>query len=121
MAAVKGKIDAALMLLDDLQLDESDFSTDRYSAISAVKEELTGAKEMIDCRLDLIEKVDVSSVGWSAAAFYEKTNGLLLKPDSAKLWGEAEKSAREIKKKDKAPFRPEPGNPGRYQYRSSRG
>ena len=121
MAAIKGKIDAALMLLDDLQLDESDFSTDRYTAISAVKDELTGAKEIIDCRLDLIEKVDGSAVGWSAAAFYEKTNGLVLKPESGKLWGEAEKSAREVKKKEKVPFRPEPGNSGKYQYRSSRG
>ena len=121
MAAIKGRVDAALMLLDDLQLDEDDSSTDRYTAISGVKDELSTAKEMLDCRLDLIEKVDCSTVGWSAAAFYEKTNGLVLKPDSAKLWIEAEKAAQ-AKKKEK-PFRFEPGRaPGKPNYqRSTRG
>ena len=121
MAAIKGRVDAAFMLLDDLQLDEEDSSTDRYAAIAGVKEELSTAKDMLDCRLDLIEKVDSSTVGWSAAAFYEKTNGLVLKPDSGKLWIEAEKAAQ-AKKKEK-PFRFEPGRaPGKSVYqRSSRG
>ena len=121
MAAIKGRVDAALMLLEDLQLDEEDSSTARYSAISGVKDELTTAKEMLDCRLDLIEKVDSSTVGWSAAAFYEKTNGLVLKPDSSKLWIDAEKAAQ-AKKKEK-PFRYEPGRaPGKSIFqRSSRG
>ena len=104
------------MLLDDLQLDEADSSTERYGQISAVKDEFLGAKEMLDCRLDLIEKVDKSPVGWAAAAFYEKTNGLSLKSDSAKLWVEAEKSAREAKKKDSLPFRGPPVQSGKYQY-----
>ena len=118
MAAVKSKIDAGLLLLDDLQLDEDDASTPRYAALSGIKDELMEAKELMDCRLDLIEKVDASSAGWSAAAFYEKTNGLKLKSDSAKLWGEAEKSARDAKKKDKQPFRFSPTSVGRYQYQT---
>ena len=118
MAAIKARIDAALMSLDDLQLDESDGSTDRYAAISGVKDELTTAREMMECRLDLIEKVDASTVGWSAAAFYEKMNGLELKSESAKLWVEAEKSAQ-AKKKEKMPFRSEPGRGGRYPYQQS--
>ena len=124
MAAIKARIDAGLLLLDDLQLDESDSSTDRYAALSGIKDELTAAKDMTECRLDLIEKVDCSSVGWTAAAFYEKTNGLKLKPDSAKLWAEAEKSAHEARKKtDKQPFRYGPGQSGKYSsyQRSSRG
>ena len=122
MAAIKSRIDAGLLLLDDLQLDEEDSSTDRYAALSGIKEELTAARDITDWRLDLIEKVDSSSVGWSAAAFYEKTNGLKLKADSAKLWAEAEKSAREVKKKafsEKAPFRYGPAQSGKYQYQSS--
>ena len=109
------------MMLEDLQLDEDDSSTVRYAAIGNVKEELSTAKDMLDCRLDLIEKVDCSTVGWSAAAFYEKTNGLVLKPDSAKLWIDAEKAAQ-TKKKEK-PFRFEPGRaPGKLSFsRSSRG
>ena len=125
MAAIKARIDAGLLLLDDLQLDESDSTTDRYAALSGVKDELLAAKDMTECRLDLIEKVDCSSVGWTAAAFYEKTNGLKLKADSAKLWAEAEKSAHEARKKttDKAPFRYGPGQSGKYSsfQRSSRG
>ena len=77
MAAVKARIDAGLMLLDDLQLDESDSSTPRYAAISSVKDELTAAKDILDCRLDLIEKVDSSAVGWTAAAFRARQNFLL--------------------------------------------
>ena len=118
MAAIKSRIDAGLLLLDDIQLDEEDSSTDRYAALSEVKEELMAAKEMTECRLDLIEKVDASAVGWSAAAFYEKTNGLKMKADSEKLWAEAEKSAREAKKKsfpEKTPFRYGPVQSGRYQ------
>ena len=61
------------------------------------------AKEMVECRFDLIEKVDGSTVGWSVTAFYEKTNGLVLKPESEKLWVEAEKSAQS-KEKETAPF-----------------
>ena len=41
---------------------------------------------------------------------------------SAKLWAEAEKSAREVKKKafsEKAPFRYGPAQSGKYQYQSS--
>ena len=106
------------MRLDDMQLEEEDTSTERFEALSSVKEELTTAKDIMECRLDLIEKVDGSSVGWVAASFYEKSNGLVLKSDSAKNWTEAEKSAREIKRKaeDKRPFRPGPGQPGKvYQ------
>ena len=103
------------MLLDDLQLEEADSATERYNALSSIKEELTGAGDIIDCRLDLIEKVNGSSVGWPAAAFYEKTNGLVLTAESGKHWANAEKSAREAKKKpDKMPFRSGPGSSGKY-------
>ena len=85
MAAIKAKIDVGLLLFDVIQLDEEDSSTDCYAALSEVKKELMGAKEMTECRLDLIEKVDASSVGWNVAAFYEKMSGLELKPDSSKL------------------------------------
>ena len=59
----------------------------------------------------MIAKVDSSKVGWSAAVHYEKSNGLLLKSDSGKLWEEAEKKVLESKKaaakeaKEKTPFR----------------
>ena len=117
MAAIKARIDAGLLLLDDMQLGEEDSSTERYAALSEVKDELTAARDITEWRLDLIEKVDASAVGWSAAAFYEKSNGLRMKADSAKLWAEAEKSAREVKKKvfpEKAPFRYGPAQSGRY-------
>lgn len=120
MAAVKAKIEAALLLLDDLQLDEDDASSDRYAALAGVKDEMNEAKVLMECRLDLIEKADGSSTGWSAAAFYEKTNGLKMKSDSSKLWAEAEKSAQENKKKEKQPFRYSPTNVGKYQ-RSGQG
>ena len=104
--------------MDDLQLEEPDSSTARYQAITSVKDEFNSAREMLECRLDLIEKVDKSAVGWAAAAFYEKSNGLVIKSDSSKLWAEAEKSARETKKKDtiKTPFRPVPVQSGKYQF-----
>ena len=125
MAAVKAKIEAASLLLEDIQLDEEDPSSTRYQALSSVKEELSEARDIADCRLDLIEKADASSVGWSAAAFYEKSNGLKLKSDSAKLWADAEKAAQavlELKRKDQKPFRLQPTNVGKYQYsRSSQG
>ena len=121
MASVKAKVEAALLLLDDLQLDEEDPSSSRYKAFNSVKDELTEAQELIDCRLDLIEKVDCSTAGWTAAAFYEKSNGLKLKADSSKLWVEAEKAAREVKKKqDPKPFRYAPTGVGKFQ-RSSQG
>ena len=103
------------MLLDDLQLEEEDSSTERYDAIGSIKEELSTARNIIDCRLDLIEKVDGSTVGWAAASFYEKSNGLVLNNDSAKNWTEAEKSAREVKRKaaEKLPFRGGPGQTGK--------
>ena len=116
MAAVKAKIEAGLLLLDDIQLDEEDSSSARYKAIGSVKDELSEAKDLMDCRLDLIEKVDASSAGWSAAAFYEKSNGLKLKSDSSKLWADAEKAARENKKKDPKPFRYGPTSVGKYQF-----
>ena len=117
MSAVKAKLEAGLLLLNDLQLDEEDSSTVRYGALAGIKDELNEARDLIDCRLDLIEKVDVSPAGWSAAAFYEKTNGLKLKDDSPKLWAEAEKSARDTKKKpDKLPFRSGPTSVGKYQF-----
>ena len=122
MAAIKARIDAGLLLLDDLQLDEDDSSTERYAALSEIKDELTAARDITEWRIDLIEKVDASSVGWTAAAFYEKSNGLKMKADSAKLWAEAEKSAREVKKKafpEKAPFRYGPAQSGKYPYQSA--
>ena len=125
LAAVKAKFEAASLLLDDLQLDEDDPLSTRYQALNGVKEELSEARDLLDCRLDLIEKADASSVGWSAAAFYEKSNGLKLKSDSAKLWADAEKAAQaalELKRKDPKPFRSQPTNVGKLQYqRSSQG
>ena len=121
MAAVKAKIEASLLLLDDLQLDEEDASSDRYAALAGIKDEMTEAKELMECRLDLIEKADGSSAGWGAAAHYEKTNGLKLKSESSKLWVEAEKAARDNKKKQPTqPFRYSPTNVGKYQ-RSGQG
>ena len=118
MFAIKVKIDAGFLLLDDIQLDEEHSSTDRYATLSKVKEMLMGAKEMTKCRLDLIEKIDASWAEWSAAASYKKTYGLKLKPDSSKLWAEAEKCAREVKKKtftQKAPFCYGPAQSSQYQ------
>ena len=124
MASVRSKVSAAMMQLDDLQLDEPDSSSPHYKAISDVKSDLQAAADIIDGRLDLIEKVDNSKVGWSAAAIYEKTNGPVTKADSDKIWAEAEKSVGENRKKEKLlPFRAEPVHPGKDQhfYRSSRG
>ena len=67
-------------------------------------------------------------MGWSAAVHYEKSNGLLLKSDSGKLWEEAEKKVIDSKRvaakeaKDKAPFRWGPAGNGRYtSYQKSKG
>ena len=57
MATIKARIDAGLLLLDDLQLDESDSSADWCAALSEVKDELLAAKDMTKCRLDFKEKV----------------------------------------------------------------
>ena len=48
-----------MIQLDDLQLDEPDASSDRYQALSNVKADLRSAVELVDGRLDLIEKVDL--------------------------------------------------------------
>ena len=71
---------------------------------------------MIDCRLDMIEKADSSKVGWSAAVYYEKSNGSVKKENSDKLWVEAEKSVQEAKKDEKTPFRSRPAQAGKNSY-----
>ena len=102
-------------MLDDLQLDEENPDSARYKAISGIKEELKGATDIIDCRLDLIEKADASKVGWSAAPHYEKSKGSVKKDTSDKLWVEAEKAAQEARKTDKqTPFRARPAPAGKY-------
>ena len=117
------KIDAALILLDDMQLDEADASSARYQSISSVKTDLQSALDLVDGRLDLIERVDTSKVGWAAAQVYEKINGPLKKPDSDKNWAEAEKTTAAARRKEgTAPFRDEPGRPGKDSfYDRSRG
>ena len=80
--------------------------------------------EILDFRLDLIEKVDNSKVGWPAAVGYEKMNGLVRKADSDKLWAEAEKAVGDQKRKERPqPFRDAPAQAGKDQCytRSARG
>ena len=93
-----------------MQLEENDSTSPRYAAIDAVKKELAAAIEVMDCRLDMIEKVDSSKIGWAAAVHYEKSNGEVKKADSDKLWAEAEKAVTESRKKDAkfVPFRSGP-------------
>ena len=113
-----------MLQLDDLQLEEPDASTARYGAISGVKGDLKSALEILECRLDLIEKVDNSKIGWPAAVGYEKMNGLVKKSDSDKIWAEAEKAISDQKRKERAqPFRDGPAQAGKDQYysRSARG
>ena len=115
-----------MLLLDEIQLEESDSTSPRYAALDGVKKELTSAIEIMDCRLDLIEKADSSKIGWAAAVHYEKANGLVKKTESDKLWTEAEKSVTEARKKDRlTPFRSGPVSAGRnafqYQQRTARG
>ena len=122
---MKTKINA-MLLLDEIQLEESDSTSPRYAALDGVKKELTSAIEIMDCRLDLIEKADSSKIGWAAAVHYEKANGLVKKTESDKLWTEAEKSVTEARKKDRlTPFRSGPVSAGRnafqYQQRTARG
>ena len=123
LSAIKVKVDAAMILLDDMQLDESDASSPRYQSISSVKADLQSALDLVGGRLDLIERVDASKVGWAAAAVYEKTNGPLKKSASDKIWAEAEKTAAEAKRKERAlPFWDKPGQPGKESfYNKSRG
>ena len=123
LSAIKVKIDAAMILLDDMQLDEADASSLRYQSISSVKTDLQSALDLVDGRLDLIERVDASKVGWAAAQVYEKINGPLKKPDSDKNWAEAEKTTAVARRKEgTAPFRDEPGRPGKDSfYDRSRG
>ena len=113
------------MQLDDLQLDEPDSSSPHYKVISDIKSDLKAATDIIDGRLDLIEKVDASKVGWAAAAVFEKTNGPITKADSEKLWAEAEKSVGENRKKEvrPQPFHGEPAQAGKdhVSFRSQRG
>ena len=118
LAATKAKVDGARVLLDNIQLEEEDTETTRYQAISAVKSLLQEAVEIINGRLDLIQKVDQSKAGWSAAAVYEKSNGTLLKDDSRKLFEEAEKKVLDAKKTAakegyKTLFRGSPARSGR--------
>lgn len=120
LAATKSKIDAAMLLLDDLQLAEPDCDTPAYAAISAVKENLEGAIDLIKGRFDLIHKVDSSKIGWSAVPHYEKSNGYLVNSESGKNWEAAEKKVVEARKasekeKEKKPFRSWPASGGRYQ------
>ena len=113
-----------MLQLDDLQLEEPDASTARYEAISGIKGDLKSALEILDCRMDLIEKVDNSKIGWSAAIGYEKMNGLVKKADSDKLWADAEKAVSDQKRKERPqPFRDAPAQAGKDQYftRSARG
>ena len=103
-----------------MQLEEEDADSLRYASLGSAIDEINAANDLIEGRLDLIQKADGSKVGWSAAVHYEKSNGLLLKSDSGKLWEDAERKVLEIKKssakeaKDKAPFRYGPGGSGRY-------
>ena len=106
-----------MILLDDMQLDEPDSSSSRYQSISGVKAELQSALDLVGGRLDLIERVDSSKVGWPAAQVFEKINGPLTKPDSDKTWAEAEKIANEARRKERPlPFRDEPGQAGKESY-----
>ena len=79
---------------------------------------LQEAVDIINGRLDLIQKVDNSKAGWSAAAVYEKSNGMLVKEESGKLFEEAEKKVLDSKKAAakeavKTPFRVLPVGNGR--------
>ena len=124
IAAIKAKIGAAILQLDELQLEEPDSASNRYKALADVKSDLEAAKDLVDGRLDLIEKVDSSKVGWLAAATYEKSNGPVKKADSAKLWAEAEKSVSqsEFKRREAPrPFRNEPAQAGKDFNSRSRG
>ena len=120
LAATKAKIDAAKTILEDLQLEEEEADSPRYAALGSAITDLDAANSLIDGRFDLIQKADSSKVGWSAAVHYEKSNGLLLKADSGKLWEDAEKKVVEIKRsavkdaKEKTPFRYSPASGGRY-------
>ena len=104
-------------MLDDLQLEEHDPTTSRYCAIKNVKEELQESVDIMDCRLDMIEKADNSKVGWSAAFEYERTNGMTKTTNSDKLWFEAEKAVLDNRKKTERtqPFREPPAEAGRYR------
>ena len=120
LAATKSKIDAALLMLDDLQLNEPDCDTPTYTAISSIKERLEGAVALIEGRFNLIHKVDSSKIGWSAVPHYKKANGYLVTPESGKNWEAAEKKVSEARKasekeKEKKPFRSWPASGGRYQ------
>ena len=120
LAATKAKIDAAKAILEDLQLEEEEADSTRYASLGSAIAEMDAAHGLLDGRLDLIQKADASKVGWSAAVHYEKSNGLLLKSDSGKLWEDAEKKVLEAKRsafkdaKEKSPFRYGPANSGRY-------
>ena len=117
---MKSQIDNALLMLDDFQLNSTECDSPAYGAISSIKELLEKGGDLIKGRFDLIQKVDSSKVGWSAAPFYEKINGYLVTPESGKNWETAERKALESRKaeekdKSKAPFRSQPVGNGRYQ------
>ena len=101
-------------------MDQEDAQSAQYKAISDVKTELEAAAEMIECRLDMIEKADSSKVGWSAAPYYEKSNGSKKKENSDKLWSDAEKAVQEAKKTDRTPFRARPAAAGKTSYSTAR-
>ena len=122
MAAIKARISAAIVQLDELQLEEPDSSSSRYKALGDVKTDLEAAKNLVEGRMDLIERVDGSKVGWLAATAYEKANGPLKKSDSDKLWCDAEKAclaSSEYKRREsqsQQPFRDLPARAGKDAY-----
>ena len=129
MAGIRAKIGAALLQLDEMQLEEPDSASNRYKALADIKADLDAAKSLVDGRLDLIERVDSSKVGWLAATAYEKANGPLKKADSDKAWAEAEKavsSSSEFRRKSEMqrPFRDGPATQAgedSFRSRSPRG
>ena len=112
-----------------MQLEEPDSSSNRYKALADIKTDLEDAQNLVDGRLDLIEKVDGSKVGWLAAATYEKANGPIKKADSDKIWADSEKACsasieyRRRETERQRPFRDGPASAGRdsYSSRSSKG
>ena len=122
MAAIKSKLDSALLLLDEIQLNELGCDLPSYVSINAVKEELEGGKDLVNGRFNLISKVDASKVGWPAVPHYEKINGYLVNSDSAKNWEVAEKKVAENRKAsskdDKKPFRRWPAGNGRSEFQN---
>ena len=96
------KLQAAAEKLDELSLSLEDTDDPLYRALSEIREDVSGAQEIGQERLDLIVRADSEpEFGWKAITKFEQAiqNGKSSNPEREKLFSECVRKVKEEKKK----------------------